>query len=168
MKIEIRKEKPADIDAIFSVTEKAFLNAQHTQHTEQFIVNALRNNQALSLSLVALHNNIIVGHVAFSPVSISGCHQHWLGVGPISVLPHLQNRGIGAQLMQAGLDWLANVGIDGCVLVGDPRFYSRFGFSAQHGLILPDVPAEYLLAKSISGVIPQGIVTFNEAFQAKQ
>ncbi len=160
MKIEIRKEKPADIDAIFSVTEKAFLNAQHTQHTEQFIVNALRNNQALSLSLVALHNNIIVGHVAFSPVSISGCHQHWLGVGPISVLPHVQNQGIGTQLMQAGLD--------GCVLVGDPRFYSRFGFSAQHGLILPEVPAEYLLAKSISGVIPQGIVTFNEAFQAKQ
>lgn len=167
MKIEIRREKPEDIDAIFSVTEKAFLNAQHTQHTEQFIVNALRKNQALSLSLVALHNNIVVGHVAFSPVSISGGHQRWLGVGPISVLPDFQHRGIGTLLMQEGLDLLANAGMNGCVLVGDPNFYSRFGFSAQHHLILPDVPPEYFLAKSFTVCIPAGVVTFDKAFNAK-
>ena len=165
MNILIRDEQPADIEAIFELTRLAFLNAAHTNHTEQFIVSALRRSGHLSLSLVAEEERPI-GHVAFSPISVSSGDAGWYGVGPLSVLPEYQQKRIGTRLMEQGLSRLMNMNARGCVLVGDPAYYSRFGFSPVADLALPGVPPEYFLGKSFCNAMPKGEVNFSPAFLA--
>jgi len=162
----IRSEIPSDYDAIEKLTVAAFENAEHTSHSEHFIVNALRRAGQLSISLVAQDEDQIVGHVAISPVSISSGDFGWYGLGPISVLPERQKQGIGSRLMEQALADLRQLGASGCVLVGDPKYYSRFGFAPTAGLVLPHVPAEYFQAISFDGACPVGTVSFHEAFEA--
>jgi putative acetyltransferase len=100
MKIEIRNETAADVLEIEALTTFAFLNAPHTSHTEQHIVNALRDAGTLTISLVADAKGTMVGHVSVSPVSISDGTSGWFGLGPLSVLPEHQRRGVGSCLMQ--------------------------------------------------------------------
>lgn len=168
MNILIRDEQPADIQDIEELTRAAFLNEEHSSHTEQFIVNSLRKNGQLSISLVAVENDVIVGHVAISPVSISSGETGWYGLGPISVCPDKQGQGIGSLLMHASLDKLKQSGGKGCVLLGDPAYYSRFGFKSYPDLNLPGVPPEYFQALSFTDHIPQGNVTYHEAFDATE
>lgn len=168
MNIKIRKEVNSDVADIQALTTAAFLNALHTSHSEQFIVNALRNSGNLTVSLVAEADGKIVGHVAVSPVSISDESQGWYGLGPISVAPEYQGLGIGSQLMRHALATLREFGASGCVLVGEPKFYSRFGFKAQPSLVLPDVPPEYFQAISFDARIPSGLVSFHESFSAQE
>jgi len=167
MMLKIRPETPVDIPAIHALTEAAFLHAPHTAHTEQFIVAALRKTGALSMSLVAEEDGGIVGHVALSPVSISDGATGWFGLGPISVTPSRQRQGTGSRLMNEVLQRLKEMGASGCVLVGDPAFYSRFGFKPEAGLVLPEVPPEYFQALSFGQALPQGIVEFHQAFAAQ-
>lgn len=166
-KVAIRPESPSDVAAIHDLTVAAFLNAPHAAHTEQFIVSALRKAGALSISLVAEADGEVVGHVALSPVRISDGSPGWYGLGPISVKPELQRQGIGSRLMRAVIELLRERGAAGCVLVGDPAYYSRFNFKPEPGLVLPDVPAEYFQAISLGGSMPRGVVTFHEAFMAR-
>ena len=166
MNITIRNEKVSDIQSIHKLTVAAFLEAPHTDHTEQFIVDALRKSGSLSISLIAEEAGNIVGHVAVSPVSISDGTTRWYGLGPISVSPNEQEKGIGSALMEAAILSLKELNADGCVLLGDPNYYKRFGFSLMNGLELPDVPAEYFQALMFSGDLPQGIVTYHESFSA--
>lgn len=168
MNINIRSEQPADIPAIEELTIAAFLDAPHTSHTEQHIVNALRQAGMLTLSLVAEAAGEIVGHVAVSPVTISDGRAGWYGLGPISVTPRLQGQGIGSQLMRRALADLRELGATGCVLLGDPGYYGRFGFRAEPGLVLPGVPPEYFQALSFGGAIPAGTVSYHEAFNAQE
>lgn len=167
MSILIRKEQPSDIQNIHDVTVAAFLEAPHTDHTEQFVVRALRDAGVLSISLVAVREKEIVGHVALSPVVISDNAQGWYGLGPISVLPSEQGHGIGSKLMNAALQELKDICANGCVLLGDPAYYQRFGFKPMEGLILADVPPEYFQALALNGNTPQGLVTYHESFLAK-
>ena len=167
MNIKIRKEVTSDIADIEALTTAAFLNAPHTSHTEQFIVNALRNSGNLTVSLVAEANGQIVGHVAISPVSISDGSQGWYGLGPISVAPEHQGIGIGSQLMKEALATLRELGASGCVLVGEPKYYKRFGFKAEPNLVLPDVLPEYFQAISFGAQIPSGVVSFHESFNVQ-
>lgn len=167
MKVRIRPETSRDIEVIDKVTIEAFRNAPHTDHTEQHIVKALRNTDALTISLVAELDGEVVGHVAISPVSVSGGTKHWYGLGPISVVPKYQGAGIGVQLMRAALAKLKSLGASGCVLLGDPEYYKRFGFKPEPGLVLPDVPTEYFQALSFGKPIPQGLVSYSAAFSAK-
>ncbi len=90
MNILIRDEQNTDIQAIFDLTQKAFNDVEHSSHTEQFIVNALRESKQLTVSLVAETQGKVIGHIAFSPVSISDGTTNWYGLGPISVLPEYQ------------------------------------------------------------------------------
>ncbi|CAM4368917.1 GNAT family N-acetyltransferase [Acinetobacter pragensis] len=168
MNITIRDETEADISAIEALTQAAFLNAAHSSHTEQFIVNQLRKAQQLSLSLVAEDQQQIVGHVAVSPVRISSGDAGWYGLGPISVCPDKQGLGIGSMLMHAALQRLKALGAEGCVLLGDPNYYARFGFKPVSGLVLPGVPQEYFQAVSFTGTFPQGEVTYHDAFNAAE
>ena len=144
----------------------AFLNEQHSSHTEQFIVNQLRKDGQLTISLVALEQEAVVGHVAVSPVRISSGETDWYGLGPISVWPEQQGQGIGSQLMNAALEQLKQLGAKGCVLLGDPEYYYRFGFKSYPDLILPDVPPKYFQAISFVNNIPKGTVSYHEAFNA--
>ena len=168
MHIQIRPEQEKDRQVIHDLTVAAFRDAPHSDHTEQFIVSALRKSKALSISLVAEDESHIVGHVALSPVIISDGSDNWFGLGPISVLPSCQNKGIGSQLMDAAIKELKNIGANGCVLLGDPNYYQRFGFSPQAGLILAGVPAAYFQALLIQGDLPQGEVAYHESFLAKE
>jgi len=165
MNIDIRNEAAADVAVIEAVTSAAFLNALHTSHTEQFIVNALRRTGKLAISLVADVEGSAVGHVAVSPVSISGGALGWFGLGPISVMPEHQRRGVGSCLMREALRILREQGAAGCVVLGEPEYYSRFGFHADPNLVLPEVPAEYFQAVSFGAGRPHGIVSYHEAFR---
>ncbi|MCG9721012.1 N-acetyltransferase [Shewanella sp. Isolate7] len=167
MQLKIRSEAPGDIAEIYALTEAAFLDAPHTEHTEQYIVNALREAGALAISLVAEYEGRLVGHLALSKVTISENCPNWYGLGPISVLPEMQGKGIGSQLMQAGIEALKKAQANGCVLLGEPKFYQRFGFAPVAGLVLPGVPEEYFLALKLAGKTPQGEVSYHLAFQAK-
>ena len=164
MNLEIRNETVADVRAIEAVTVAAFLNAPHTSHTEHFIVDALRNDGKLTISLVADVRGTVVGHVAVSPVSISDGATGWYGLGPISVAPEYQRRGVGSRLMREALRVLREQGAAGCVLLGEPAYYSRFGFQVDPNLSLPGVPSEYFLAVSFDASRARGIVSYHSAF----
>ncbi len=167
MRTDIREESPSDVAAIHALTAAAFLNAPHTDHTEQFIVDALRNSGVLSVSLVAEQAGVIVGHVAVSPVTVSDGTLAWYGLGPISVISELQGQGIGSLLMKEAMRRLLENGAAGCVLLGDPAYYSRFGFKAVPEMVLPGVPPEYFQVLAFGSSVPCGIVTYHESFHAR-
>jgi putative acetyltransferase len=162
----IRRETVADIEAIADVTIAAFMTLPVSNHTEQFIIGALRAANALTVSLVAEIDGRVVGHVAFSPVTISDGSRHWYGLGPVSVLPEYQRKGIGKALIKEGLSILKGLNAEGCCLVGDPNYYKRFGFQNIEGLVHEGVPQEVFLALLLNEHVPQGIVMFHEGFLA--
>ncbi|GAA5629847.1 hypothetical protein Acal02_00444 [Acinetobacter calcoaceticus] len=166
MNISIRNEQPSDIPNIFELTQAAFKDIEYSSHTEQFIINALRDSQQLTVSLVAEYEGQIIGHIAFSPVSISDGTTDWYGLGPVSVQPEFQNQGVGSQLIHTGLEKLKTLKAAGCVLLGDPEYYARFGFKAKPELVLQGVPAEYFQTLSFTEKMPHGDVVYAEAFNA--
>lgn len=168
MNILIRNEQPEDIQYIEELIKVAFLNEVHSSHTEQFIVNNLRKNKQLTISLVAIEDGTIIGHVAISPVIISSGETGWYGLGPISVLPNKQGLGVGSLLMNASLEKLKQLGGKGCILLGDPNYYGRFGFKSYPDLNLPGVPHEYFQAISFINHIPKGDVNYHEAFDSTE
>lgn len=161
----IRDETDADGSAITDVIVTAFKTLAISNHTEQFIVLALRAAKALSVSLVAEVDGRVVGHIAISPVTVSDGTRDWFGLGPVSVLPEYQRRGIGKALIRAGLSRLQGMRARGCCLVGHPDYYRRFGFENVPGLVHEGVPKEVFFALSFDGRTPQGTVTFHEAFK---
>jgi putative acetyltransferase len=165
-KIQLRDEVNEDAAVITSVTVAAFETLEISSHTEQFIVEALRTAGALTLSLVAEVDGRVVGHIAFSPVSISDGTPGWYGLGPVSVLPDYQRQGIGKALIREGLTRLKALGARGCCLVGHPEYYPKFGFQNVPGLVVEGVPDEAFFALGFDGQIPQGEVTFHEGFAA--
>ena len=164
--IAIRDEADADVNAIADVTVAAFKTLAISHHTEQFIIEALRAAQALTISLVAQLAGRVVGHIAFSPVTLSDGSANWYGLGPVSVSPDYQQQGIGSALILEGLARLKGLGARGCCLVGHPDYYRRFGFRNIQGFVYAGVPEEVFLALVFDGPIPQGIVEFHEAFKA--
>jgi putative acetyltransferase len=165
-KITIRVETAADVEAITNVTVSAFATLAISNHTEHFIVAALRAAGALTVSLVAEVDGRVVGHIAFSPVTMSDGAAGWYGLGPLSVLPEYQRQGIGKALLEEGLSQLKRLNAHGCCLVGHPDYYRKFGFANAPGLVLDGVPPEVFFALSFDGRVPQGTVTFHDAFKA--
>ena len=165
-KILIRDEARHDAEVIAEVTVAAFDSLEISNHTEQFIVEALRSAGALTVSLVAEVDGHVVGHIAFSPVTISDGSNNWYGLGPVSVLPLYQRMGIGKALIQEGLSRLKELGAKGCCLVGHPQYYRKFGFENVAGLVVEGVPEEVFFALSFDGRFPQGNVSFHEGFKA--
>lgn len=163
----IRNEIESDTKVIAELTKMAFETCPHGHHTEQFIINALRAAGALTVSLVAEIGQDVVGHVAFSPVTISDGSPHWYGLGPVSVLPIHQRQGIGTALIHEGLFRLKALGAQGCVLVGEPAYYQRFGFRNLSALTLEGVPQQYFLALPFGEETPRGTVVFHSAFSAR-
>lgn len=164
--ILIRDETGLDVGAIAAVTASAFASMEISNHTEQFIIEALRSAGALTVSLVAEVDGRVVGHIAFSPVTISDGSMDWYGLGPVSVLPMVQLRGIGKALIREGLSRLKDLGAKGCCLVGHPQYYRKFGFENVAGLGVAGVPDEVFFALSFDGQYPQGSVTFHDGFRA--
>jgi putative acetyltransferase len=163
----IRKETALDIEAITRVTISAFRTLPISNHTEQFIIKALRTEGALTLSLVAEIEGRVVGHIAFSPITISDGTKDWYGLGPVSVLPEYQKQGIGKAIINEGLSLLKDMGGQGCALVGDPNYYKRFGFKNYPELFHEGIPQEFFLVLPFTEKIPKGSVVFHEGFKAK-
>jgi putative acetyltransferase len=163
----IRSETDADVNAIADVTVAAFKTLAISHHTEQFIIAALRTANALTVSLVAEMDGCVVGHIAFSPVTMSDGTRNWYGLGPISVLPAYQRQGIGKALVREGLSRLRDLNAQGCCLVGHPEYYRQFGFRNVSGLGHEGVPKEVFFVLSFDGRIPQGTVAFHEGFRAE-
>lgn len=160
----IRPEKPGDVGAIHSLTREAFKDRPYSDGTEHFIVDRLRNAGALSLSLVAEVEGEVVGHVAFSPVEFSDGSAGWFGLGPVSVLPSRQGQGIGGALIRRGLEVLRERAAAGCVVVGNPELYRKFGFQNDARITYADCAPQYFLAQVLSSTPASGMVTFNAAF----
>lgn len=164
--IALRPERDGDAAAIRAIVTAAFLGAEHSSGTEGAIVDALRASDMLTVSLVADEDGEIVGHVAFSPITIDGADLNWFGLGPVAVSPDHQRRGIGARLIEAGLAQLREAGAQGCVVLGDPGYYARFGFASAPTLTYPGVPAEYFQRLAFAGAAPTGTVAYSACFDA--
>lgn len=163
--VNIRSELPADAPAIAALTTAAFLTAEHSRGNEALIVDALRASGSLAVSLVAVDANRIIGHVAFSPVTIDGRDLGWVGLGPVSVAPDRQRKGIGTTLIESGLALLREQDARGCVVLGDPAYYRRFGFASDPELYLEGVPTAYFQSLSFDAKCQQGRVQFHAAFE---
>jgi putative acetyltransferase len=163
-RVTLRHERTEDAQAIRRLTEAAFKAAAHSSGTEGAIIAALREAGALALSLVATLDDAVVGHVAFSPVAIDGHQLNWFGLGPVSVRPDLQRSGIGGALIRDGLARLRQAGARGCVVLGDPGYYRRFGFANDPGLRYAGAPAEYFMALQFTPASLGGTITYHRAF----
>jgi putative acetyltransferase len=123
--LQIRQETTKDIQEVHNVNAKAF-----GREAEAVLVDKMREHGVLTLSLVAVNNEAIVGHIAFSPVEIKSelTNLNGLTLAPVAVLPAYQNKGIGSMLVRAGLDECRKQGHEFVFLVGHPEYYPRFGF----------------------------------------
>ncbi|OGM50751.1 GCN5-related N-acetyltransferase (GNAT) domain protein [Aspergillus bombycis] len=164
--IHIRPETQTDALSIDEIISTAFLNAEHTDHNEQFIVRGLREANQLSISLVAEDEatHTIAGHVAVSPVKVSDGSENWYGLGPVAVSPEYQGKGIGSMLIERVMEGLQTRHAAGCVVLGNPKYYTRFGFKVEPCLQLPGVPPEYFMALTWRTPTPTGTVSYHEAF----
>lgn len=160
----IRPEESRDYAAIRTINIDAFANHPFSHQTEHLIVEELRRSGALTVGLIAEDHGEVVGYVAFSPAWIDGADLQWYTLGPVAVSPERQRQGIGSLLVNAGLTALWQLGAKGCVLVGDPNYYERFGFRHTTLLGVHGIPAEYFLCLSFTGQVPQGVVTHHPAF----
>lgn len=164
MPVAIRDERPADAEAIATVITAAFAGHPRSQGREAAIVAGLRRRHALVVGLVAEEDGHVVGHVAFSSAVIEGSGGGWSALGPLAVRPDRQRRAIGSALVREGLAALRRVGARGCVLLGDPAFYGRFGFRSRPGLRYEAVPADSILALPFGRTEPEGEILFHSAF----
>jgi putative acetyltransferase len=143
--VAIRDESREDAGAIRFVLEQAF-----GESNEADLVEMLRRRGAITLSLVAVQENEVVGHILFSPVTIesAGSTLNAIGLGPMAVLPPYQRKGIGSQLVRIGLEQCAQAGHEIVVVVGHPEYYPRFGFAPakQRGIRCEfDVPDDVFM-----------------------
>ncbi|MBX4957143.1 GNAT family N-acetyltransferase [Rhizobium lentis] len=166
--MHIRYETPADIDAIQHLTSAAFRPMPYSEGTEADIIRRLRASGDLTISLVAEEAGEILGHVAFSPVTIDGVDDRWFGLGPISVKPERQRQGIGKALMAKGLELLKERGASGCALIGNPDVYSGAGFSSDGQLTYHDLDTRFVQRIVFRGPAPSGMLRFAPAFENQQ
>ncbi len=164
MKLSIRAERQGDEAAIRALTAAAFADLPYSDGSEPRIIDAMRDDGDLALSLVAETGGEILGHVAFSPVTLEGGEDGWFGLGPVSVHPDRQRRGIGTRLIEAGIAELHLRGARGIVLVGDPAYYARFGFERDPRLAYPHPGGEHLQRLILSGEGTGGVVRYAPAF----
>jgi len=163
----IRLEKWEDVKAIRNVTEQAFGRPQ-----EADIIDALRANNRVILSLVAVHEDVVAGHILFFPVNIESEHRTFaaIGLGPMAVLPQYQKQGIGSALVREGLDMLQQQFKSAVIVLGHAEFYPRFGFvpASSHGIKTTyDIPGDVFMVRELCpGALAKirGTVIYSEEF----
>ena len=161
---EIRNERKSDHVAIRSVTENAFRDMPYADGDEQDVIERLRAAGALALSLVAVLDRAIVGHIAFSPARVAGPTRPWFALGPVSVAPAYQHQGVGSALIKRGLSTVRELGALGCILTGNPDYYRRFGFELSPQNVPQNESEEFFMLKLFSATRPTGAFEFDEAF----
>jgi predicted N-acetyltransferase YhbS len=162
----IRREQDGDEAAIAQVIATAFAEEGWSDGNEAAIVSRLRDDLELESSYVAVTPaGGIVGQIAFSRVRIDVHECGWFGLGPLAVLPDWQRRGIGAALVEAGLEDLRRMGAAGCVVLGEPEYYGRFGFAHDARLGYPGAVVPHHFQRLVlRGDPPSGEVSYAAAF----
>lgn len=163
--IAIRPEKDGDQVAIGRLAAIAFDGVPNTDDSVAEITDALRRDGDLFLSLVAEDEQTVVGHLPFSPVTITDGSENWFGLGPISVDPAMQNQGIGFRLIQRGIADMRAMKANGIVVLGDPDYYRRFGFEYDPLLTFDGYPPEWLQGLVLNGKPACGAVIYSDAFR---
>lgn len=164
MDVIIRPETERDHAAIYDVTKRAFAPMPYSDGDEQDVIDRLRAAGALAISLVAERDGVVVGHVAFSPAFAADGSGGWFALGPVSVEPGLQRQGVGKMLINAGIQMLRERDAAGCVLVGNPKYYSRFGFKPFPDLAPDGQPAEFFMILPLRVTAPHVVVGFHSVF----
>ena len=165
--MNIRKEKDSDKENIWKVNAEAF-----ETEAEANLVNALRDSGIPFISLVAEEEAEIVGHILFTPVELVGNDSDLklMGLAPMAVLPKLQKKGIGSQLVKTGIENCSTQGYDAIVVLGHPEYYPKFGFvpSVRYGIKsehdTPDEAFMVLELKESSLKNKNGIIKYHAAF----
>ena len=166
-RVQVEPERPGDAIQISQLTTAAFAPMPFSGGDEARVIDALREARALSISLVAIAaDGELIGHVAFSPVRIDGQPGDWYGLGPVSVAAPMQRRGVGSALISEGLDRLRELTAAGCVLLGAPDYYRRFGFLSDPELTYRGQPNPYFQRLVLLGPPAKGDVSFHPAFDA--
>lgn len=164
MSLVLRDESPDDIPAIYEVVQDAFRGRPYAGGDEQDLVNALRKAGRLSVALVAEESGEIIGHIAFSPARSADGSGPWYALGPVAVRPDRQSEGIGGLLINAGLDRIRTLSAIGCILTGNPAYYSRFGFKLSPETVPVREAAEYFQVSCFADHVPAGPFEFDPAF----
>jgi len=163
--VDIRPETPDDYETIYRLTKSAFAPMPFSDGTEAERINTLRDDGDLVLSLVATDTTEIVGHIAFSPVFLNENLDGWFGLGPVAVWPHLQKNGIGGALVKEGLERLRQAEANGCILIGDPAYYGRFGFRSSGGVSYRSLPSRLVQWLSFRDAEPVGVLRFSPGLE---
>lgn len=163
--MQIRNEQESDYLPIERLTKAAFEGKPYSSGTEEYLAQKLRDDNALTISLVAVVEGDVVGHIAISKVHIDGENHGYFGVGPLAVLPKMQGSGVGTKLLKSALSKLEDMAASCCVLVGDPNYYSRMGFELEKEIIYTGAPAEYFQSIRFSDDRLVGEVKFHSAFE---
>lgn len=160
----IRPELPADIPAIHTVLTTAFPTQEEAE-----LVKTLRHNGKLNISLVAEEDGIVVGHIAFSPVTVNG-QPGGLGLAPVAVVPEFQSLGIGSQLVRDGLAAAKDQSADYAVVLGHSHYYPQFGFKVAKPLGIDnefDADESFMIIELKPGKLPKnGLVKYGPEFGA--
>lgn len=164
--MHIRDERPGEAPAIGALVTEALRMLPQATGTEAGIVEALRDDDGLLLSLVAAEDGIVAGHLAGSAARI-GAAECWCLIGPLVVRPSRQRQGIGTALMTEALRRLRATA-RGAALVGNTGYYGRFGFRAYPGLTVVGCPPEVVLALPFDGHAPRGELIHHPAFGLAQ
>lgn len=161
----VREETPADVAGIDEVNRLAFGGGE-----ESSLIERLRADRSIIVSLVALIENTVAGHILFSNLPVQTSRQRFLGaaLAPLAVRPELQKRGIGSRLVREGILACCNRSIDVIAVLGHPTYYPRFGFSAQaaRNLVAPFSGEAFMALELPSGALGDeiGTVTYAPAF----
>ena len=166
MEILIRPERLEDYDAIYDVTKRAFAPMPYADGDEQELIGRFRDAGVLALSLVAEKDGKVVGQITFTPAFAADGSTGWFALGPVSAEPGLKHQGIGSQLIQAGIAWLKEQNAAGCILIGNPAYYSRFGFLPFPDLTPPGMPSEYYQILPLGIAEPGTVVGFHPLFSS--
>lgn len=158
MKYKIRQEKDGDADAIKNVVARAFKGKSFADDDDPLIVERLRSDGSLVLSLVAETGGKIIGQVALSPAKIGDLK--YLCLGPLAVVPEHQAKGIGGDLVGHALGVAQAYGRDGVVLLGDPNYYSRFGFEKVDTVTYAGMGASHVQVLPFT-YVPSGELTMH-------
>ncbi len=162
--IKLRQENSTDHEVIRDLTELAFRDMAFADGDEQDVIDRLRLCGALSLSMIAEVDGKVVGHIAFSPATLTDGSSPWFALGPVSVLPSLQRQGVGSALIEAGLAHIQDTGALGCILTGNPLYYRRFGFELAPQNVPANESEKYFMLKFLRVTQPAGSFGFHAAF----
>ncbi len=165
MTFDIRSEVPSDHAAIFRLTKAAFEPMPFSDGDEAECIDKLRADGDLTLSFVATDGGEIIGHIAFSPVFLNNSFDHWYGLGPVSVAPERQRSGIGSALINHGLSGLKRLDAMGCVLIGDPNYYRRFGFVGDGRLTYRELAPEIVQWLAFGEEKPEGTLRYSPGLE---